>query len=400
MDDFVIHNVRIVRPEQGIHEGYLRVNRGSIAEVGNGDSPEGFTGDRIDGGKRLLTPGLVDIHTHGIHAFNYDQGPDHLTDAAEVLGRYGTTTVVPTIVPKSSPDFLESLTEFTDAIPHVTKISVPGIHLEGPFVAIAGAACETRDGDLALLDEMLDACGGRVSVMSIAPEVPNIIPVIEALVEKHVVPFITHTRASVEQTVSAIDAGARHATHFYDVFPVPEETDPGVRPVGVVETILADRRATCDFICDGVHVNPMAVRAAVAAKGWDGVSLITDASFGAGLGPGKYDTPWGYSVEVRPGDAPRIADPDHPMYGALAGSALTMNKGVSNLLSWLDLPPERVWAMGTRNPARVIGADTKGDLEVGMDADMVLWSEENGALRAERTWVAGRVVHDATEKVV
>jgi len=395
VDEFVVHNVRIVRSGQGIHEGYLRVEHGRIADVGCGNPPDANNGARIDGGMGLLSPGLVDIHTHGIHAFNYDRGPDHLVDASEVLGRYGTTTVVPTIVPSSDSRFIESLSAFASAIPGITNVSIPGIHLEGPFVAIAGAACETRDGDLGLLNELLGACEDRVAVMSIAPEVPGIIPVIETLVSKDVVPFITHTRASVEQTLAAIDAGARHATHFYDVFPVPEETDPGVRPVGAVETILADPRATCDFICDGVHVNPMAIRAAVAANGWEGVSLITDASFGAGLGPGRFDTPWGYSVEVQPGDAPRIADADHPMRGGLAGSALTMDKGLRNLLGWLDLPAQQVWAMATCNPSRVIGAETKGDLDVGMDADMVLWREDGGALSVERTWVAGRVVYDS-----
>lgn len=395
MDEFVVHNVRVVRPGQEISEGYLRVSGGRIADVGRGNPPESVAGTRIDGGAGLLTPGLVDMHTHGIHAFNYDRGPEHLAGAADVLGRYGTTTIVPTIVPMLNAGFLDGLNRFSDAIPGIAKVSIPGIHLEGPFVAIAGAACETRDGDCTLLNELLDACDNRVAVMSVAPEVPGILPVIEALVARNVVPFITHTRASVDQTVAAIDAGACHATHFYDVFPVPEETDPGVRPVGVVETILADSRATCDFIGDGVHVHPMAIRAAVAAKGWAGVSLISDASFGAGLGPGKFDTPWGYSVEVRQGDAPRIADAEHPLRGGLAGSALTMDRGVMNLLSWLDCPAHQVWAMATRNPSRVIRAHTKGDLDTGMDADMVLWHEDGGTLHVERTWVAGRVVHDA-----
>ncbi len=397
--EFVVHNVRIVRPGQDICEGYLRVDGGRIADVGRGNPPDSFAGTRVDGGAGLLTPGLVDMHTHGIHAFNYDRGPEHLASAAEVLGRYGTTTIVPTIVPALSAGFMDGLNRFSNAIPQITKISIPGIHLEGPFVAIAGAACETRDGDLTILDELLNACDNRVAVMSIAPEVPGILPVIEALVARNVIPFITHTRASVDQTVAAIDAGACHATHFYDVFPVPEETDPGVRPVGVVETILGDGRATCDFICDGVHVNPMAIRAAVAAKGWEGVSLITDASFGAGLGSGTFDTPWGYTVDVEPGGAPRIADRDHPMYGGLAGSALTMDRGVMNLLSWLDVPAHQVWAMATRNPARVIGAHTKGNLDAGMDADMVLWREDGGSVHAERTWVAGRVVHDINAAV-
>ncbi|MBI2497232.1 MAG: N-acetylglucosamine-6-phosphate deacetylase, partial [Opitutae bacterium] len=119
--------------------------------------------------------------------------------------------------------------------------------------------------------------------------------------------FITHTRASVAQTEAAIDAGAVHATHFYDVFYPPTETDPGVRPVGAVETILADPRASVDFIADGIHVHPTAIRAALAAKTFAGVTLITDSNIGAGLPAGVYDTPWGYQVRVSPEEAARHA---------------------------------------------------------------------------------------------
>jgi len=221
--------------------------------------------------------------------------------------------------------------------------------------------------------------------MSISPDQTNILPIIEHLKERGIVPFITHTRASVEQTQAAIEAGAVHATHFYDVFPLPEEKDPGVRPVGAVETILADRRVSVDFICDGVHVHPTAIRAAVAAKGWGGVLLITDSNIGAGLPSGNYDTPWGYQVRVSSDNGTR-----HATLNFLAGSSLTMNVGMKNLLRWLNLPPEQVWAMGTLNPARLLGLQNKGRIAIGADADLVLWDEE---LRPIKTWTGGQCVY-------
>jgi N-acetylglucosamine-6-phosphate deacetylase len=400
MTEFLIHNAKIVRPGVSIATGYLHVRAGRIIQLGEGSGCPDVDCPIIDARGQTLTPGLIDMHCHGIHSFQYDQGAEHLRAAASVLGCYGTTTVVPTLVPKlqnGAPKlqdkFLHVLDQFANAMAEVKNVAIPGVHLEGPFVALSGAACATSVGDLGLLEELLGACKGRVSVMSIAPEVRGVIPIIERLVEKGVVPFITNTRASVEQTTAAIDAGASHATHFYDVFPLPEETDPGVRPAGAVETILGDRRGTCDFICDGIHVHPMAVRAAVAAKGWRGVALITDASFGAGLMPGVFETPWGYRVEVKEGNAPRIADPEHPMCGALAGSALTMNRGMENLFRWLDLPEEQIWALGTWTPANILGVASKGDLATGMDADLVLWRNGNNGLEPDRTWVAGEVVY-------
>jgi len=385
----LIRNVRIVEPGNRIYPGQILVRDGRICTVGTTDTTLPSDGTAVDGLGRLLTPGLIDVHTHGIMEFIYESGPDALRSASSKLGRFGVTCVLPTIVPRVDPTLLRKLEQIADVIPSIRNVRIPGLHLEGPFVAITGAACATLDGDLGLLEELLAACGGRVSVMSVSPETPNILPVIERLRERNIQVFLTHTRASVEQTLAAIDAGASHATHFYDVFPVPVETEPGARPVGVVETMLADRRATVDFIADGVHVHPMAIRAAVAAKGFRGVMLITDSNVGAGLPDGEYDTPWGYRVRVRAGDAARHAEKNF-----LAGSALTMDRGMANLLQWLDLSAEQVWAMGTKNPARLLGLKTQGGLEAGMDADMVLWDVD---LRPVRTWVKGECVYAREE---
>ena len=392
--EFILHNVYWIQPGQSKAQGYVHVVDGKIAVVAPGEAPTESNVATINGNGALLTPGLIDMHTHGIHTWCYDNGPRDLLAATKTLPEYGVTSVIPTVVPKTDDAYLKQLDVLCSAIPETQGTTIPGIHLEGPFVAITGAACETYDGDINLLKDLLEACQGRVAVMSISPEVKNIIPIIEYLVAQDIVPFITHTRATVEDTLKAMDAGASHATHFYDVFPIPEEKDPGVRPVGVVECILGDPRGTCDFICDGVHVDPMAIRAGVAAKGWQGVSLISDASFGAGMPPGDYDTPWGYPVNIAPGNAPRIADPDHPMVGALAGSALTMDRGINNLLQWLDLPEVQVWAMATCNPARVLGLSSKGTLAEGTDADLVVWEEENGTYRPKQTWVNGICVFE------
>lgn len=359
---------------------------GTIAAVGTIPDADNTVGEIVDAGGRLLTPGLIDLHTHGIRHSLYEHGADALRSAARDLGRFGVTTVLPTIVPQMNEGWIEQLAEIAAAIPTVTEVNIPGLHLEGPFMAVGGAACPTLPGDVGLLEKILAACAGRLAVMSLSPDAPNIVPVIEHLSARRILAFITHTRASVEQTEAALDAGAQHATHFYDVFYPPPETDPGVRPAGAVEAILADPKATVDFIADGVHVHPAAIRAAVAAKGWLGVLLITDSNIGAGLPPGTYDTPWGYPVRVSPETAAR-----HATEGFLAGSALTMDRGMANLLRWLDLPPEQIWAMGTLNPARLLGLDRKGRLDAGADADLVLWDED---LRPAFTWARGLLTFD------
>ncbi len=383
----LLANARIVIPGEQISPGALLIEHGRISAVNPALPPAANALPAVDCGGHLLTPGLIDLHTHGIGRFfyHYSQPAADFLSALRFLPQFGTTCVVPTIVPDANPRALEPLAKLP-LTPREDAATVAGFHLEGPFVALGGAACPTLPGDVGLLKELVAACGGNVRVMSVSPEQKAILPVIEWLAANNIVPFMTHTRASVEQTEAAISAGARHATHFYDVFPVPEEIEPGARPVGAVEAILADSRVSVDFICDGVHVHPAAIRAAVAAKGWQKVMLITDSNIGAGLPPGEHDTPWGYRVRVKPGDAAR-----HAEKGFLAGSALTMNVGIKNLLSWLALPPEQVWAMGTLNPARLLGLDRKGRIAPGADADLVLWDAE---LNPIKTWIAGRCCFD------
>lgn len=390
-ETFIIANARLVCPGDRIEPGALLVEQGRIAGWHtNADSLRSACAPLVppilDGQGSLLTPGLIDVHTHGIGLALYEKGEAALRAADGILGSFGVTTVMPTLVPRADAAGLDAIAQASGALAAAQDVDMPGLHLEGPFVALGGAACATVAGDLGLLEELLFAAQGRTRIMSISPDTPKIIPVIERLREHGIKPFITHTRASVDQTVAAIDAGATHATHFYDVFPLPPETDPGVRPAGVVEVMLADRRTTVDFIADGVHVHPMAIRAAVAAKGWGGVLLITDSNIGAGLPPGVHETPWGYPVRVRPGDGAR-----HAEKGFLAGSALTMNTGMANLLRWLDLPTACTWAMGTLNPARLLGLADRGHLQNGARADLVLWDDD---LQPRRTWLAGRCVYE------
>ncbi len=392
MNATLITNARIVYPGHRIAPGQLLLQDGRIAAIDPALATIPADAKRVDAGGRLLTPGLIDVHTHGVGHHLYENTPEDLLAGLATLGRFGTTGVLPTLYRVMNRASLVHLEKLSRALDSAKGVSVPGWHLEGPFLKLPGAGAETIPGDLGLLGEILAATGKRTAAMSISPDTPNIIPVIERLVQLGIVPFITHTRASTEETERALDAGARHATHFYDVFPIPDVTEPGVRPCGAVEAILADPRCMVDFICDGVHVAPVAVRAALAAKGFGGIVLITDSNIGAGLPDGIYPTTFGFPVKVARGNAARIHDPAHKNHGALAGSALTMNVGIANLHQWLKLPPEQIWAMGSTNPARLLGLTRKGVIAPGADADVVVWNDD---YTPQHTWVAGNCVYSA-----
>ncbi len=380
-----IHNTKIIFPGECIRPTTIRFEDGRVVSVGLAEPVP--KDEIVDGGGRLLTPGLIDLHVHGIEHFSFDNGADDLLGAAQCFAKYGVTTVLPTLVPSRERSMLNKLSEIASALERVDGVCMPGLHLEGPFTALPGAGCDVLRGDCGLLDEIISACANKVLVMSLSPDTENIIPVIERLRSRNIVPFVTHTRASVKQSRMAIDAGARHATHLYDVFPVPAESDPGVRPAGAVEVYMESPSATVDFIADGCHVDPVAIQLAVRTKTAAGVAVISDANIGAGLPPGIYDTPWGYPVRVESGNGARIADPEHKSYGMLAGSALTLNAAMANVLQWIDANPCDIWQMGTSTPARIAGLKTKGVLKPGYDADLVLWNDD---LTPCATWICGR----------
>ena len=383
-----IHNVRLVRPGESISTGSALIRDGRI-EALDGPAPDGAV--LLDGEGRLLSPGLIDLHTHGVGQFLYERSAEDILSASEFLPQFGTTCAMPTLYRVFDRGSLGHLAKLAAALDDARGTRFPGFHLEGPFLALPGAGAQCIPGDLALLDDLLSACDGKALAMSVSPDTPEIIPVIERLVEKGVVPLITHTRATVEQTCLAIDAGAIHGTHFYDVFPLPKESDGGVRACGAVESLLADSRCSVDFIADGVHVHPMAIRCALAAKGFEKVLLISDSNIGAGLPEGIHDTPWGFTVHVQEGRGARVADVDNPKFGTLAGSALTMDAGIRNLHAWLDIPSEQVWSMGTLNVATLFGLKDLGRMSTGAAADLVLWDDD---LAVRKTWIRGELAFE------
>jgi len=232
-------------------------------------------------------------------------------------------------------------------------------------------------------------------VFSIAPELEGVLDVIPVMVESGAPVFMTHTMATVDETRAAIEAGARHATHFYDVWPCPPETERGKRPTGAVEAVLVDDRVSVDFILDGVHVDPIAVHLALRCKGADRVCLVTDAMIGAGLPPGRYRFGKEEVVFETVGGPARLAE-GSPRAGGLAGSGLTMDHAVRNAVEMLGIEVPIAVCMASTAPAGVLGlGGCKGQVAEGFDADLVLLDE---ALNVTRTWVGGECVYSSDDE--
>ncbi len=346
-------------------------------------------GTVIDAGGDYLSPGFIDLHFHGVHEHLMDDGPEHFDAITRILPRYGVTSLLPCICPRPKGEdaaYTSALAEVKSAGCHVL-----GFHFEGPFLTLTGALPPEALGsyDPQRVTALIDAAKPYPSVFSIAPDFDQIVKLLPAMTAGDQPAFMTHTHASVSQTLEAIAAGACHATHFYDVFPIPDEYEAGARACGAVEVILADPNVSVDFILDGEHVMPIAVKMALQCKGPDRVCLITDANIGAGLPPGRYDF-MGTEVEFHYPGGPARMTKNSPIPGVLAGSGLTMDLAVRNAIKLVGVDLPLAVRMASANPAQVLRMEqTKGQIKTGFDADFLLLDKE---LQVRQTWVSGQSV--------
>ena len=370
--------------QAGIQEGLVHFVNGRITAI---TEISVQVNKIIDLGQAFIAPGFIDLHFHGIHHYHINKGLNDLFKICQVLPQYGVTGFLPTLTPLPQGEDITLLSEL--ATIKSEGATVLGFHLEGPFLKLMGSmlpeAAAKADPDR--VTALIKAAKPYRTIFSISPDVENITAIIPLMTAGNNPVFMTHTAADVKQTQAAIELGALHATHFYDVFPCPEVSEPGVRPCGIVEAVLADARVSVDFILDGVHVDPIAVKMAMACKaqGPGCVCLITDSNIGAGLGPGRFVFRDNSEVEFAYEGSParQVAD------NTLAGSGLTMDQAVRNAMKFLNVDLSEAIKMASSNPAKVMGvADYKGKIEVGYDADLVILDEQ---FQVRQTWVRGEL---------
>jgi len=388
MGTLLIKNAKIITKDTILERYSVYCADGRIEKIlpeGGGQSL--LADETVDASGMYLSPGFIDLHVHGTRNYLIDEGREHLEGMCRILPQYGVTGFLPSVCPTpTEADDLKLLTSLAATKSEGTTIL--GFFLEGHFLALTGALPGIpKDRSRERVEKLIEALKPYKVVFGISPEVEGIGQLLPFMTEQGYPAFITHTAATVEQTEKAIKAGAVHATHFYDVFPYPGEKDPGVRACGTVEAILASPETSVDFILDGEHVDPAAVKMALRCKGREKVCLITDANINAGLPPGSYKS-FDSDIDVFYEGGPARMSKDSRFPGALAGSGLTMDRAVRNALKFLAVDIPQAVVMASSNPARVLGLqNSKGYIKEGYDADMVMLDRE---LNVERCWVGGR----------
>lgn len=397
MQRTIIHDVIILDEE--LKSGWSVVLEGErITQIVPSQSIRPSGSDRVvEGNGRFLAPGFIDLHIHGTQDLLVDAGRETLEKLCTLLPRYGVTGFLPTVSPRVEGKDAVHVGELSAA--RSAGASIFGFFLEGPFLTLTGALPPESCGSPSegRIRALIDAAAPYRAIFAVAPDLEDVARHIPMMAKGGNPVFITHTAANVKQTQAAIEAGARHATHFYDVFPAPSETDPGVRPCGATEAILADERVSVDFILDGEHVDPIAVKMTLRCKGLDRVCLITDANLGAGLPPGVYEGVGGEIEFAYPG-APARMTKNNRVPGSLAGSGLTLDTAVRNAVKLLGVSPAQAVQMASTNPARVLGIEgERGRVREGYYADLVLLDQE---LEVAMTWANGRVVYTHRETTI
>lgn len=335
--------------------------------------PEHETGDgeRFDAAGLKVAPGFIDTHTHGAVGVDVNGATaEDLEKISRFMAGNGTTAWLASVL-TDTPEQTEWCIEQMHAHARMEQAGAElmGIHLEGPFLAkeYKGAMPEhlLRENDLPLVEHYQKLAEGKIRYITISPELPGAIGMIPGLRELGIVVGLGHSGATYDQTMAAIAAGAGVGTHVGNAMRLLHQHEPAIFGAVLESDIYAE------VICDGRHLHPGTVRVLLKAKGEDRLVAITDSIMAAGLPDGNYHLGVN-QVVVEDGDAKLASD------GTRAGSTLTQNRALKNLMKFTGLSLERVLPMLTENPAREMGFDDrKGFIADGMDADLVLLDGEN-----------------------
>ena len=327
----------------------------------------------LDADGLIAVPGFIDLQINGGWGRDFTNDPASIWEVGAMLPSTGVTAFCPTII-TSPHERIEAAQQALDARPDAYVGAEPiGLHVEGPHLSQEHRGMHPAE----LLVQATDSriAPGNISIVTLAPELAGSLDLITRLVMSDIVVSIGHSAADAAQSTAAIDAGATLGTHLFNAMP-----PVGGRTPGIAGVLLTDRRVRFGAIVDNVHLSDEVVKLIWQAAP-DRVILITDAIAAAGMGDGDYDV-GGVAVTVANG-AVRNAD------GDLAGSVLTMDAGLRNIVATTGVPLETAIRAVTSTPAAALNRPDLGNFEAGSRGDVVLLAD--GAVVC--TVVAGTIVY-------
>ena len=391
MDRIKIVNGNVITPYRILRNAVVIVENGSIAYVGP-PPEERIEGAEIDAGGNYVSPGFIDIHTHGGGGYDFMDGTaEAYLGAAEKHAAHGTASMVPTTLTSTNEELKNTFKVFKEAKRmNKTGAQLLGLHLEGPYFSMEQRGAQDpryiRNPVPEEYEEILSWTDDIIR-WSAAPELEGSSEFARRLKERGILASIGHSDAVFEQVEEAFENGFTHITHLYSGMSGVRRIN-GFRYAGVIESAFLIDDMTVEIIADGAHLPASLLKLIYKIKGPSRTALVTDSMRAAGMGEGESilgSLKDGQKVIVEDGVAKM---PDRK---AFAGSVATADRLVRTVVKLAGVPLADAVRMMTLTPAKIIGFDkSKGSLAAGKDADIVIFDDN---IKIKATMVKGRTIY-------
>ncbi len=371
---------KIITPFRVVNNGTIIIEDDKIYEIGNTNEIN-FTDETevIDVSGNIIAPGFVDLLVHGGGGYGFsDEDETGIEKISNYFLAQGSTTLMASLHAKPKDALLADLSRLAKYIKTHPKSNIKGIHMEGPYLNPEYKGAMNEDylwtPTVESFNEMWNASEGYMKIMTIAPELEGSLDVIREASFRGVICSIGHSTASYEDITKAIDHGACHVTHMFNAMKQMHHRNPSIMTAALLRDELK-----IELIADTFHVHPAMMELLLKYKTPKNIILITDSIRAGGMHEGEYH--FSDQKVYLKDDMATLAD------GTLAGSTLTLNKAIKNLLDTTEIKITDAFRMSSLNGSKVIGAQ-KGILASGKAADIVVL---NDSFEVEMTIMAGEI---------
>ncbi|MGL4524602.1 MAG: N-acetylglucosamine-6-phosphate deacetylase [Spirochaetia bacterium] len=391
MSIICLHNAKVFTGIATIESGSVLIKDGLVydvvseARLSKLDLPSDMKVIEMNGG--IVAPGFIDTHVHGAGGFDTAHGTkEDFLGISDYLVRSGVTSFCPTMYPQKAQQMISSIQAGVSTMGEEKGARIHGLHLEGPFISCKQLGVQrpetVQDVDIDFMKEVYRIAGNAVSIMTVAPELKHMRELAQYCVSQGTILSAGHSDATYENMIEGMQSGILHCTHMFNAMRKLHHRDPGL-----VGAILIHDEFTCEVIADGVHVHPALVKMLMRDKDSTKLILVTDALAPTGLEKGAKMVANGEEVYLGDdGIFHRVKD------DVIAGSALTLDRAVRNMISW-GARPHLALRMAAGNPATLLRKNTEtGYLLPFLRADIVTLDE---TMRVTRTFVGGELKYEA-----